>query len=58
MIDFVYVGIVVGCGGAGGGRSPIPPFGSKRRKSGQIVSLFGHTSGEKLTTFTCNRFKS
>ena len=35
----------------GGGGAVAPPFGSKRRKFGQIVSLFGHTSGEKPSQF-------
>ena len=31
----------------GGWRGGRPPFGSKRRQLGQIVYLFGRTSGEK-----------
>ena len=35
----------------GGWGLSTPLFGSKRRKFGQIVSLFGHTSGEKQSLF-------
>ena len=37
--------------GGGGGGAVVLPFGSKRQKFGQIVSLFGHTSGEKPSQF-------
>ena len=37
--------------GGGAWGAVAPPFGSKRRKFEQIVSSFGHTSGEKPSQF-------